>query len=70
MRPLASYEKFIVVVGSPDRLKIKLQDTIDKILQGVFTCLSCERRSKHTYSSNSFLNVTCSRLLQAIRGQR
>ena len=32
--PLASGDKFILVVGSPNRLKIKVQETVDKILLG------------------------------------
>ena len=34
IRPLASGNKFILAVGSPDRLKVKVQQTVDKILQG------------------------------------
>lgn len=32
--PLASGDKYLQVVGSPDRLKIKVQETVDKILLG------------------------------------
>ena len=34
VRPLASADKFILAVGSPDRLKIKVQEAVDKIMQG------------------------------------
>ena len=34
VRPLASGDKFILVVGSPDRLKIMVQPAVDKIMQG------------------------------------
>lgn len=32
--PLASGDKYLLVVGSPGRLKIKVQETVDKILLG------------------------------------
>ena len=34
IRHLASGDKFIVTVGSPDRLKVMVQQTVDKIIQG------------------------------------
>ena len=34
VKPLASQMDFIVTVGSPDRLKVMVQPTVDKILQG------------------------------------
>ena len=34
VRPLASEDKFILVAGSPDRLKIMVQPAVDKIMQG------------------------------------
>ena len=34
VKPLASQMDFILAVGSPDRLKVMVQPTVDKILQG------------------------------------
>ena len=34
IRHLASGDKFLVTVGSPDRLKVMVQQTVDKIIQG------------------------------------
>ena len=34
VRQLASGDKFILTVGSPDRLKIMVQQAVDKIMQG------------------------------------
>lgn len=34
VRPLASGKDFILAVGSPDRLKVMVQPTVDKIMQG------------------------------------
>lgn len=36
VKPLASQMDFILAVGSPDRLKVMVQPTVNKILQG--TC--------------------------------
>lgn len=34
VKPLASGMDYILTVGSPDRLKLMVQPTVDKILQG------------------------------------
>ena len=34
VKPLASGMDFILTVGSPDRLRVMVQPTVDKILQG------------------------------------
>ena len=36
VKPLASAEDFTLTVGSLDRLKVMLQPTVDKIMQGTF----------------------------------
>ena len=48
VKPLASQMDFILAVGAPDRLKVMVQPTVDKILQGnLYRILFKEQNQAH-----------------------